>query len=128
MFNKHFSIFLLLFVFLSSITYTAEPQTPRKAFSEALKKGDLSQIQSMIESSAVGIEEIPENDFTGSTPLVEAAGFAQVPIMKYLIEKGEFAKDRIQVAFFGETKPIETNETKEGRKKNRRVEFKILKL
>ena len=49
-------------------------------------------------------------------------------VVKYLIEKGEFAKDRIQVAFFGETKPIETNETKEGRKKNRRVEFKILKL
>ncbi|HEY8934940.1 MAG TPA: OmpA family protein [Cyclobacteriaceae bacterium] len=49
-------------------------------------------------------------------------------VVKYLIEKGEFANDRIQVAFFGETKPIESNETKEGRKKNRRVEFKILKL
>lgn len=48
-------------------------------------------------------------------------------VMKYFIEKG-ILKDRISVAFFGETKPKESNATKEGRKKNRRVEFKILKL
>jgi OmpA-OmpF porin, OOP family len=45
----------------------------------------------------------------------------------YLVEKG-IAKDRITVTYFGETKPAETNETKEGRSKNRRVEFIILKM
>ncbi len=48
-------------------------------------------------------------------------------VVAYLIRKG-VAKDRLEVQFFGESKPIETNETKEGREKNRRVEFKILKL
>jgi len=48
-------------------------------------------------------------------------------VVKYLTDKG-VAKDRIQTVFFGETKPSESNETVEGRKKNRRVEFKILKL
>lgn len=45
----------------------------------------------------------------------------------YLVEKG-IAKDRITISYFGETKPAATNDTKEGRKKNRRVEFIILKM
>ncbi len=48
-------------------------------------------------------------------------------VVEYFVLKG-IAKERITVLFFGETKPIETNDTKEGREKNRRVEFKILKL
>ena len=48
-------------------------------------------------------------------------------VSKYLIEKG-IEKDRIVTVFFGEAKPIDTNDTKEGRRKNRRVEFKIVKL
>jgi len=46
---------------------------------------------------------------------------------KYLAGKG-IAKERIVVVFYGESKPIDTNATPEGRKKNRRVEFKIVKL
>lgn len=46
---------------------------------------------------------------------------------KYLTGKG-IAKERIVVVFYGESKPIDTNATPEGRKKNRRVEFKIVKL
>ena len=45
----------------------------------------------------------------------------------YLVNNG-IAKERISIMFFGESRAIDSNETKEGRKKNRRVEFKILKL
>ena len=48
-------------------------------------------------------------------------------VARYLTDKG-VPKERIKVAFYGETRPIESNETREGRRKNRRVEFKILKL
>ncbi|HWA33536.1 MAG TPA: OmpA family protein [Cyclobacteriaceae bacterium] len=48
-------------------------------------------------------------------------------VTKYLVGKGVDAS-RITTTFFGETKPIESNATKEGRRKNRRVEFKIIKL
>lgn len=48
-------------------------------------------------------------------------------VVSYLTQKGVPA-DKIKTTFFGESKPIESNETKEGRRKNRRVEFKILKL
>jgi outer membrane protein OmpA-like peptidoglycan-associated protein len=48
-------------------------------------------------------------------------------VAKYLIGKG-VSKSRISIKFFGESKPIDTNVTPEGRQKNRRVEFKIIKL
>jgi outer membrane protein OmpA-like peptidoglycan-associated protein len=48
-------------------------------------------------------------------------------VVAYLV-RGGIAKERLSVQFFGETKPTDSNETKEGRSKNRRVEFLILKL
>ena len=47
-------------------------------------------------------------------------------VITYLKEQG-IAGDRIQMQYFGETKPAAVNATPEGRQKNRRVEFKILK-
>jgi len=46
-------------------------------------------------------------------------------VQQYFIKNG-IAEERIELKFFGETKPIETNDTREGRSKNRRVEFEIL--
>jgi OOP family OmpA-OmpF porin len=48
-------------------------------------------------------------------------------VMDYLTGKG-VPGERVTVVFFGEGKPVGDNATNEGRKKNRRVEFKILKL
>jgi OmpA-OmpF porin, OOP family len=48
-------------------------------------------------------------------------------VASYLTDKG-ISDGRITVTFFGETKPVESNDTVAGRRKNRRVEFKILKL
>jgi len=47
-------------------------------------------------------------------------------VKKYLISKGVPA-DRITTFAYGESKPIESNDTQEGRAKNRRVEMKIIK-
>jgi type IX secretion system PorP/SprF family membrane protein len=46
-------------------------------------------------------------------------------VKAYLISKGIEAS-RLNVFYFGETKPISDNTTPEGRKKNRRVEMKIV--
>ncbi|NJM26970.1 MAG: OmpA family protein, partial [Bacteroidia bacterium] len=48
-------------------------------------------------------------------------------VAAYLTDKG-VSSERITVEFYGESKPAEANDTRDGRRKNRRVEFKILKL
>jgi OOP family OmpA-OmpF porin len=47
-------------------------------------------------------------------------------VNEYLVSQG-IQSSRIVVTFFGEDKPIADNKTKEGQRKNRRVEFKIVK-
>ncbi|HEX8060008.1 MAG TPA: OmpA family protein, partial [Cyclobacteriaceae bacterium] len=48
-------------------------------------------------------------------------------VTRYLIEKG-ISPDRITTTSYGESRPVESNETPEGRRKNRRVEFTILTM
>jgi Outer membrane protein and related peptidoglycan-associated (lipo)proteins len=48
-------------------------------------------------------------------------------VTRYLQEKG-IDNARIVGTFFGESKPVDTSNTKAGNRKNRRVEFKIIKL
>jgi outer membrane protein OmpA-like peptidoglycan-associated protein len=45
-------------------------------------------------------------------------------VVTYLITHG-IAKERLRAKGYGETKPIDTNETPEGRQMNRRTEFEI---
>ncbi len=47
-------------------------------------------------------------------------------VMKYLIRKG-IAPERMEARGYGETMPVADNKTPEGRAKNRRVEFVIIK-
>jgi outer membrane protein OmpA-like peptidoglycan-associated protein len=45
-------------------------------------------------------------------------------VVRYLVTKG-IAPARLESEGYGPDRPIDTNETEEGRAKNRRVEFKI---
>lgn len=46
-------------------------------------------------------------------------------VMKYLTKQGGVAKDHFTAKGYGETQPIASNDTEDGREKNRRVEFVI---
>ena len=48
-------------------------------------------------------------------------------VARYLIEVGGIAPERIEVAHYGERRPIEPNDTPEGRRMNRRVEFELIR-
>ena len=46
-------------------------------------------------------------------------------VRDYMVSKG-VAADRLTAKGYGEDKPIASNDTREGRAKNRRVELKII--
>jgi outer membrane protein OmpA-like peptidoglycan-associated protein len=66
-----------------------------------------------------------QGDFTLNVELAENRVNA---VKKYLVETGGIAADRIETKSWGPLKPVSNNVTPESRKKNRRVEFTILKM
>lgn len=82
----------------------------------------------MEEKSAMSIEIAGHTDDVGGEAYnLDLSERRAKAVAKYLNEKGIDSK-RMTVVFYGEGKPLENNTTAEGRGKNRRVEFKILKL
>ncbi len=80
------------------------------------------------QNSKVSIEIAGHTDSKGSDEynLNLSQGRSQ-SVVDYLISKG-VESARLQAHGYGETKPIDTNDTEEGRANNRRVEFTILKI
>ena len=82
----------------------------------------------MNEKKGMQIEIAGHTDATG--PETYNLGLSErraKAVVRYLSQKG-IENSRIVVVFFGESKPVETNNNINGRRKNRRVEFKILKM
>jgi OOP family OmpA-OmpF porin len=90
---------------------------------------ELNRIATLMkEKGSIEVEIAGHTDATGDTNYNLGLSKRRAnAVAQYLINQG-VAKDKIQVAFFGETKPVESNDTADGRKKNRRVEFRIIKL
>jgi outer membrane protein OmpA-like peptidoglycan-associated protein len=82
----------------------------------------------MKEKSGMQIEITGHTDNVGPEKYNEGLSEKRArAVVKYLVGK-EIAADRISTQYFGEAKPVDTNDTKDGRRRNRRVEFKILKM
>lgn len=47
-------------------------------------------------------------------------------VRTWLVERGSVPPERLTSVGYGETKPIDTNKTPQGREKNRRVEFRLI--
>lgn len=90
---------------------------------------ELNRIASLLkERQTMRIEIAGHTDSTGpdryNLQLSERRAKA---VVTYLVRQG-INSNRISVVFFGESKPIAPNTTEVGRQRNRRVEFKILKM
>ena len=101
----------------------------KKAVLKVESYPELNRIADLMkEKSTMTIELAGHTDSTGPEQYnLWLSEWRAKAVAKYLVDKGVGA-DRISIVFFGETKPIESNDKKEGRDKNRRVEFKIIKL
>jgi len=73
------------------------------------------------------IEVVGHTDSTGSDKVNQTLSQARAEkVGKFLSEVGEITPKRITTRGYGESRPVATNETAEGRAENRRVEIKII--
>lgn len=82
----------------------------------------------LMKNPAMKIELGGHTDNVGDDDYNTKLSLNRVSSVKEYLVKNTIAKERILITGYGETKPTDTNETEEGRAKNRRVEFKILDL
>jgi len=73
------------------------------------------RVEGHTDSVPINTPEFPSNWELSTTRAVN--------ILRYLLEKGEFSEDRLSAVGFSQYHPVESNDTSEGRQKNRRVEF-----
>jgi outer membrane protein OmpA-like peptidoglycan-associated protein len=101
----------------------AKAELKSESFPELNRIVDLMKQQATIDVEITG-----HADATGPAEYnLTLSKFRADKVAGYLINKG-IAKERITVSYLGETKPAVSNDTLENRRKNRRVEFTILKM
>ena len=90
-------------------------------------KPELEKLSSMLlERGTMIIEVSGHTDNSGSDSYnMQLSNKRATAVYNYLVNNG-ISKERISVKYYGETQPTYSNETREGRMKNRRVEFKIV--
>ncbi|MAE69425.1 MAG: hypothetical protein CME06_03025 [Gemmatimonadetes bacterium] len=57
----------------------------------------------------------------------ELSAARAVSVVRYYLEQGHFKPGDLQLMGYGEHKPLESNDTPDGRQRNRRVEIKIVR-
>jgi outer membrane protein OmpA-like peptidoglycan-associated protein len=104
---------LILFDFDSSTI--KEESKPLLSMYGTVLQGDLADIVLIIAG---------HTDSKGSNPYNVALSRRRAEaVKKFLVAEYQIAESRLFIKPYGEDKPIASNETKEGRAKNRRVEF-----
>lgn len=83
-------------------------------------------VQLLTENPTIKVEISAHTDSKGSDEYnLKLSQKRAESVVNYLIGKG-IAASRLIAKGYGETQPIDTNDTEEGRQNNRRVEFKIV--
>ncbi|MGX5820452.1 OmpA family protein [Chitinophaga lutea] len=113
------AVVVLRNVFFASKEYTLQPAS-------ATELDKLAQL--MKDNPSMQVELSGHTDNVGSDAdnqlLSENRAKA---VVEYLVKKGISAK-RMKAAGYGESKPVDNNDTEEGRAQNRRTELKIISL
>src|SRR3989339_330711 len=131
-----------------------EPEIPEDAFTEGLRNIEVGSSlilnniffetgkSMLLPQSFVELDKIAQFLAEGTVGLIEIGGFTDnegsdetneklsqsraQAVVNYLISKG-IVPEMLKAVGYGEKRPLDTNQTPEGRAKNRRVEFMVLK-
>jgi outer membrane protein OmpA-like peptidoglycan-associated protein len=90
-------------------------------------KSDIETLAKFLKSyPSLKIEVAGHTDSDGSDKLNQELSQRRAESVKNALAKEGVAEERITAVGYGETKPIDSNETAEGKARNRRTEIKIL--
>ena len=108
---------------LQDVYFNTDKATLRESSYDALN--DL--LSAMQTNKAMRVEIAGHTDNRASAEYNKDLSQRRAESVKaYLVENG-IAKDRIRAKGYGESEPVASNDTEEGRQKNRRVEVRVLK-
>jgi len=117
----------LVVTFVSEVLFDSGKANLKSQSFEALNK-----VAGVLDSAAagmkIGVEGHTDNQpikFSGWESNWELSAARAKSVLKYLLSKG-VAPDRLSFTGYGEYRPVDSNDTKEGRQKNRRVEIIIV--
>jgi chemotaxis protein MotB len=117
----------LVITFVSEVLFDSGKADLRKDSYEKLNKV-ASVISTVVPDLNVGIEGHTDNQpikHSGWKSNWELSAHRALSVLHYLTEQN-IAPERLAAIGYGEYRPVESNDTKEGRQKNRRVEIVIL--
>lgn len=100
-----------------------------KSESHSVLKKVASVIKEKLPDSNIGVEGHTDNvpiKYSGWKSNWELSAARATSVLHYLIDKCGLKPENLSAIGYGEYKPIDTNDTKVGRAKNRRVEIVIL--
>lgn len=100
-----------------------------KASLRTVSRVELNRVYNMLKTNpSLKIEISGHTDSKGSDEYNQKLSDERAKsVVKYLTEKG-ISADRMQAKGYGETRPVASNDTEEGRQENRRTELKIIEF
>ena len=79
------------------------------------------------ENPTIQVEISGHTDYTGSDEFNQRLSEKRAAaVVNYLVNEKDIERSRLKAVGYGKKYPIASNETEEGRRKNRRTEFKII--
>ena len=108
---------------IKGITFDNDQDTIRKSSTKTLDNA----VKVLTDFPDIRIKVSGHTDNKGSREHnLDLSARRAASVKKYLVDKG-IDESRIQTEGFGPDKPVDTNDTKQGRANNRRIEFEIIK-
>ena len=118
----------LVITFVSEVLFDSGKDKLKEEASEKLNK-IASVLNTTVKDLNIGIEGHTDDQpikYSGWKSNWELSTARALSVLHYLLDTNGVVPERVSASGFGEYRPVASNETKEGRQKNRRVEIVIL--
>lgn len=118
----------LVITFVAEVLYDSGKAELRQ---DSLKKLDkvAGVINTTVKDLDIGVEGHTDNDpikYSGWKSNWELSTARALSVLHYLVDEKKVKSERLSATGYGEFKPVASNDTKEGKQLNRRVEIVIL--